>query len=447
MRVLLLQAVSTIPGGECVYPLGLARLAAMLKGKHELRGLDLNLAPYPWPAVIEAADGFQPQAVCISFRNLDPLAGNLISFVPPLKTLATLLRHCAPRARLIIGGAGFSLFARRLLEEVPELDLGLIGEAEQSLPLLLRRLDTPATVPGVVLRGMKGPAIGGRCRALDLSALSPPDYVVFPPAAYQARNSYVASMGVEAKRGCPRRCSYCLYPSLQGGGQRLFPPGAVVDELERLRHGYNVNMVHFTDPVLNQPAAHLRAICREIIGRGLAIGWTGFFREDGLTSGDLDLYRRAGLAALYFSADGASEPALKLLGKGLTLGQIERAAQLAAASGVISVYHFLVNLPCETPNSAAQTKRLAERILEDHAKAGNPAAMVFNNLRPYPGAPLTDSLLAAGLLDRRTDLLYPVYFNPPPFDGLRHQLNALCTKPEHLGLVGGESPGVVKCAP
>jgi putative variant cofactor biosynthesis B12-binding/radical SAM domain protein 1 len=440
MRVLLIQAVSTIPGGESVYPLGLARLAAVLRKDHDLRGLDLNLAPYPWPEVVDAVLEFQPQAVCISFRNLDPLAGNLVSFVPPLKTLATLLRRWAPRARLVIGGSGFSLFARRLLAEIPELDLGLVGEAEESLPLLLGNLGSPAGIAGVVIGGSAGAAPGDLGPARVPAALPPPDYSLFPPAAYRDRNSYVAFMGVESKRGCPRSCSYCLYPNLQGNHVRLFLPEAVVDELERLGNEQGLDMVHFTDPVLNQPTEHLRAICREIMRRGLSMGWTGFFREDGLTSQDLDLFQRAGLKAIYFSADGANESALKLLNKDLSLEQIKQAAALAAESGVISVYHFLVNLPGETRESAEQTVRLAERILEDHHRAGNPAAMVFNNLRPYPGAPLTARIMTQGLMDSRTDLLYPVYFNPPPFDGLRHQLNALVANPEHLGLLP-EAPG------
>jgi len=150
----------------------------------------------------------------------------------------------------------------------------------------------------------------------------------------------------------------------------------------------------------------------------------------------LELYQRAGLSALYFSADGASRQALELLGKGLSVAQIEQAAGIAAASGAISVYHFLVNLPGENSATAAQTKALVECILEMHHRAGNPAAMVFNNLRAYPGAPLTRRILAEGLLDPQTDLLYPVYFNPPPFDGLRHELAALAARPEHLGLNG-----------
>ena len=98
MRVLLIQAISTHDGGEVVFPLGLARLAAVIGGRHEVRGLDLNFNPFPWPDLVRTLDDFRPQVVGVSFRNLDPLAGNLLSFVPHLKTLAALLKkHAAYR--------------------------------------------------------------------------------------------------------------------------------------------------------------------------------------------------------------------------------------------------------------------------------------------------------------------------------------------------------------
>ena len=155
-------------------------------------------------------------------------------------------------------------------------------------------------------------------------------------------------MGVETKRGCPNNCRYCLYPVLQGRRLRLRTPERIVDELEILRHDFDIRSVHFTDAVVNQPQEHLRAICNEILRRRLEIGWTGFFREDTLSEKELDLYRKAGLLTVYFSADGASDYALKLLEKNLTMEQVLHAGKLAAQSGILTVYHFLVNLPGES---------------------------------------------------------------------------------------------------
>lgn len=276
------------------------------------------------------------------------------------------------------------------------------------------------------------------CQELDTLPL--PDWQIFDPHLYLDQNRYVAFMGVETKRGCPYNCRYCLYPVLQGHCVRLRSPERVVDELTLLQQELGIRSVHFTDAIANQPAGHLRAICQEILRRRLEIGWTGFFREDTLTESDLALYQKSGLLTLYFSGDGASDYTLKLLGKDLVREQILEAANLAAASGVLTVYHFLVNLPGETQNSVDQTRGLLEQLFSLHAAHGNLGAVVINNLRLYPGTPLTTEILKHRLIDPRQDLLYPTYFNPPPWDHLRHELTAWCMRQgalsylDHTGL-------------
>ena len=193
-----------------------------------------------------------------------------------------------------------------------------------------------------------------------------------------------------------------------------------------LHRNHGLGAFHFTDAVVNQPAGHLKAICQEILRRRLEIGWTGFFREDALTEEDVALYQKSGLLTWYFSGDGASDYALRLLGKDLTQQQILQAAQIAAASGILTVYHFLVNLPGETRDSVDQTRALLDRLFDLHADRGNLGAVVISNLRLYPGTPLTAEILASQGIDPGQDLLYPTYFNPPPWDNLRYELTAFC---------------------
>ena len=430
MRILLIQAISAPAGGELVFPLGLARLAAACQAEHEVLGLDLNLNPFPWPELVATLTDFRPDIVAISCRNLDPLAGQLVSFVPPLVNLVGLVKEYAPEAKVILGGSAFTLVTSRLLAEVPGVDLAVAGEADEIWPRLLADPEQAATLPGVWRRQADGSFVsqGGVRHCQDLDSLPWPAWEVFNPRRYLEVNRYVAFMGVETKRGCANRCRYCLYPVLQGRWVRLRHPARVVDEIAWLQQEYGIEQIHFTDPVVNQPAEHLRAVCLELKRRGVQIGWTGFFREDTLTAADLDLYRETGLLTLYFSADGASDPALDLLAKDLTREQILTAARLAAASGVLTVYHFLVNLPGENQQTVHQTRELLARLFELHAATGNLGAVVLNNLRLYPGAPLTAEIIRRGLLDPRHDLLYPTYYNPPPWDHLRYELTAWCLR-------------------
>jgi putative variant cofactor biosynthesis B12-binding/radical SAM domain protein 1 len=434
MRILLIQAISTQDCRELVFPLGIARLSTSLRGRHEVRGLDLNTDPFPWAVLIDTLHEFKPQVIAISFRNLDPLANSLVSFVPQLKTLAALIREHSAESTIILGGAAFTLFPKRLMREIPEAHLGFCGEADTGFPALIDNISSPWKVPGVLWRNgseIMGDGAIARCEG-SLEELPFPDWQLLGLDRYRNTNHYVSFMGVETKRGCPNRCRYCLYPKLQGSRIRLRSSGSVVDEIQTLHQAFQIKLIHFTDPVVNQPAGHLRSICREILKRRLDVGWTGFFREDILTAEDMALYQKAGLVTCYFSGDGTTDWALKLLGKGFDLDVMMRGAQIAAASGVLTVYHFLTNLPDETQRTVDETRALIDRLFAIHAANGNLGAVVFNNLRLYPGADLTETIIRRNLIDPRQDLLYPTYFNPPPWDFLRHELSACCMKQSTL---------------
>lgn len=426
-RILLVQLpTSHLGAGEKVYPLGLARLASTIPATFERRALDMNLHPDPWPVLHRLLANFRPDVVALSFRNLDPLAGHQASYLSVLKTAGLLVRSLLPMARILAGGPAFSLFGKRLMTEVPELDIGLSGEGEQVFPRLLEDYPPLAKLPGVLYREGGGVAINPHGERCSLDRLPELDLASFPPATYSAGNKYVAAMGIEGKRGCDLCCGYCLYPFLGGGRVRLRNPVAIVDEMERLHRECGIALFHFTDPVVNRPADHFEELCRELIRRRLPLSWTGFFREDEVTADNLALAVRAGLCCVYFSGDALTERGLRLLGKRLTPEDILRASRLTTELGLLTMCHFLVNLPGEGEAEIAEAGALLDRLLAIHAPQGNLGAVIFNHVRLYPGAPLTKKLIESGQLAAGIDLLYPVYYNPLRYNHVLHQFEARC---------------------
>jgi len=207
---------------------------------------------------------------------------------------------------------------------------------------------------------------------------------------------------------------------------RLRSPAKIVDEVERLNREHGLSLFHFTDSVVNRPTDHFETLCQEILRRKLTINWTGFFREDTLTEQSTDLAVRAGLIAVYFSADALTDHGLKVLNKQLSKDDVLRSARITAANGVLTMCHFLINLPGETRAHASEARDMLHRILDVHDPVGNLGAVIFNNVRLYPDALLTRKLLKTGLLDPRIDLLYPVYYNPIESAHVLHELEACC---------------------
>ena len=428
MRLLLLQVpTSHLGAGERVYPLGLSRLAGALPLDHvQVEGLDLNLYGDPWPHLKEVLTDYRPDTVALSFRNLDPLAGHHASYLSALKTTAVVVRKLLPNTRIVAGGPAFSLFAERLMVEIPELDAGIVGEAENSFVRMLSGESDPGRIPGTVWRCGDHVQLNPLGEKIDLDRLPALNTRVFQPRKYIDGNKYVAAMGIEGKRGCNLDCAYCVYPYLGGKKTRLRHPNKIVDEMAYLHKAHGVSLFHFTDGVLNHPTDHFEEVCREMIRRKMGVGWTGFFREDTLTVELTLLAMAAGLVAIYFSGDALTDRGLTLLNKRLNVSDLLKAAKITSECNVLTMCHFLVNLPGEDKGQARKAEDTLDRLLDIHAARGNLGAVIFNNVRLYPNAPLTRRLLRNGELDSNLDFLYPVYFDPPQTAHRRYKLESRC---------------------
>ncbi|MBI5633471.1 MAG: B12 lower ligand biosynthesis radical SAM protein BzaD [Nitrospirae bacterium] len=427
MRLLFIQAPS-VEGlsSERVYPLGIVILAGcMQQAGHEVDLFDMNMEPDPYGALKSRLLSFMPDVVGLSLRNIDPLGNKTSSLVPPFIIAAKLVAALLPEAWLIAGGTGFSLFPERLMTELPEIHYGIVGEAESSLPLLIASLDRPPEIPGLCLRTGDGIRIIPPSQSVDMDSYQAPARHLFDPSAYAEINNYVPAIGIETKRGCSFHCSYCVYPRLQGRNMRCRKPQAVVDEIEHLNKEYGIKRFHFTDPIINFPEDHLEDICNEIIQRKLNIRWDGFMREDHFSQRNAALYEKAGCECFSFSPDGLCQESLDVLDKRLSEQQILNAASIASETDVISVYHFMVNVPGETEETCEKGLRFIEKLYDLHISRRNLGMIIFNNMRILPGTPLEKIARDTGVIGLKTDLLYPTYHNPVPFDSFRYRLEAL----------------------
>ncbi|RJQ67620.1 MAG: radical SAM protein [Desulfobacteraceae bacterium] len=442
MRLLLIQCpTSHLGAGEKVYPLGLARLSALVPAHYEKAGLDMNLHPDPWPVLKEALRTFKPQVAAISFRNIDPLAGHQTSYLSSLQTTAAMVRRLMPDARILAGGPAFSMFAHRLMKEIPEIDAGLVGEGEHVFPLAIAPDFSPAEIGGLVYRQGGEIRQNPQAAPVPMDALPMPDTRAFPPAAYGGHNAYVAAMGIEGKRGCDLACAYCLYPFLGGRHFRLRSPERIVDEMQRMKADHGIRLFHFTDPVVNRPREDFRQLCRLLNKRKLDVAWTGFFREDDLDDDTAAAARDAGLAAIYFSADALTGHGLALLNKRMTMTDVLAAARVTTGRNILTVQHFLVNLPGEDRSSHFdESRENLDRLLEIHAPAANLGAVVLNTVRLYPQAPLTRQLIRRKMIPADLDLLYPVYYNPPATAHVLHRLESLCHRASVFARLGLDHP-------
>ena len=430
-KILLVQAVSMEGLDiEKVYPIGLVTIGTYLErsGRYDPVLFDMNTSVDPYGDLAKQNEDEKPDAVGLSFRNVDPLGNRTTSLVVPLRITASFIRKRIGDIPMFIGGTAFSLFPERLIDEVPELDFGFAGEAEDWIVPLADAMfaDNDACalrrIPGCVTRQDGRAVMKPRAPGFDMGRYEMIDRELLDPKRYLTLNNYVESIGIETKRGCVFSCAYCSYPLLQGGCMRLRDPESVADELEYVRGRYGAERIHFTDSIVNFPPEHFDRLCELMIERGINLKWSGFFREDLITPERARLYAAAGCECFSLSPDGLTQRSLDLMGKRLTTDGIVESAKILARTGVTCVYHFLVNTPQTDDAQVREAKALIERIYEAHRETKSLGTIVLNLIRILPDTRIEQIAREDGTISDRTDLLYPVYYDPEEWRTLRYDL-------------------------
>ena len=347
-KVLLINA-NRCTRPDPVFPLGLAHLSAALRrAGHSIVWLD-RLANID--RLEEVADGWRPDVVGISLRNIDDvLINKRETFFDDAVSLGTRLRQKA-RCPIIVGGSGFSLFPDQLLE-LAGADFGVCGEGEPGLVSLLAALETGGSVAGIpglvsrqngkiVLNPPASAPLDGEHAEADW-----PDAI----AAYYLRTSGV--LNVQTQRGCGLRCCYCTYPLIEGRRHRRRPPELVAEEFAQLKR-LGARYVFIVDSVFNSSARHVTEVCEALLRRNLKMSWGCFLRPQGLTADLVRLMARAGLSHIEFGSDSFCDEVLAAYQKDFVFDDILRSSELARQDHV-DFCHFLI---CGGPGETEQTLR------------------------------------------------------------------------------------------
>jgi anaerobic magnesium-protoporphyrin IX monomethyl ester cyclase len=413
MRVLLVQAFTALDM-ELVYPLGLAWLAAHLD-EHEVEIFDVNLhRDDPFFALERKVRSFGPQVVGISLRNMKVGMPHLhTDDFEPQQQAIQLIKKVAPGVKVVAGGTAFSLYSETFMKRLPEIDIGVWGEAELRFPELLRDLEHPEKVAGVYYRREGQVLYTGRPEGVQWKSLRPPRRDLVPHGPYLA-SSFV-SVGVQAKRGCSLHCIHCSDTFLLGHRVRLRDPKEVVDEVESLVRDYGVRQFFFCDQIFNIPVSHAIRICEEIVARKLDVRWSAWFNEqrNTLTDALMVALKSAGCSLLSFSPDHVDDRMLKNLDKNFRYVDMLHTVQIAKKHGMDVEYSFFLNSPGEDLRSLAAIVRfLVHARLELGPQLRLFTLLMMQPIRIYPHTRLFELAKETGLIDKDHELVEGQFWNP-----------------------------------
>lgn len=357
---------------------------------HEVLEWDFLAEGESIEGLLEFVRGRMPDVIGISMRNIDNCNyRNAISYTQFYHDLVKALRSCT-RSPIVLGGPGYSLFPETLLEKVGG-DYGIAGEGEVVFSRLVEDLASGRTPEAKILKSenpLRGEEIAAPARN--------PKYVEF-------YLKHGGMLNIQTKRGCPLRCAYCSYPSLEGRSYRYRPPSSVADEIEMLVEKHGMDYYFIADSVYNDPSGHYLEITREIVRRGISVPWMAYFKPDTFLPENIELLKASGLKAVEWGTDCSTDRTLKGMDKHFSWGDVVESNRMFSSAG-ISCAHFIIF------GGPDETRATVKEGLSNIARLENCVVFAATGVRVIPGTPIQKRAINEGLLSADNDLIEPFFY-------------------------------------
>ena len=263
-------------------------------------------------------------------------------------------------------------------------DYVVIGEAEYSLPALIKMIETGSSVlpAGVATR----------------EQVRMPDACVFLPSypPFSSVKGYI-----EITRGCPFGCGYCQTPRLFGRKMRH----RRIDDIERASRVYRD--VRFVTPnalAYGSDGIHMRldkveALFRALTGRRIFFGtFPSEVRPECISHASLDLIEQyCANRKVHFGAHSGSNRVLAMLRRGHTAEDVMHAYDLCREHGIRPIVDYIVGLPGESDEDQRQSVKQMKEITRY-------GIVHVHHFTPLPGTPLAGMSARTVLPDVQRDL-------------------------------------------
>lgn len=348
--------------------------------------------------------------------------GGITTAYGSIKRISNIAKECAPDALLVLGGGVLTSLPKDMMEFLPWVDVGVIGEAFETWPELLAMVDSGerawGRINGLIFRTLEGKLMLTNQRALihDLDNLPYPAWDLFPLEEVYFPNSQVLfseegmlarrRLDINASYGCSLICRYCYHLGIAGdmryeqddSGEvrvsfdepknytreiRFHSPRYVVDMVKHMRGTYNIDFVGFLDENLMTMNSHtkgrwLKEICEMWIAEGLqptcvrdgvehdehctGVHWSGTSHATLSNPGILKLMRQAGCSHLVYGYESFSPHVMKTVGKGATPESNARSFFATLEAGIRPIPNQIIGFPVEDFESIYQNMEAWKRL-------------------------------------------------------------------------------------
>jgi anaerobic magnesium-protoporphyrin IX monomethyl ester cyclase len=312
---------------------------------------------------------------------------------------AAAIKHLLPGALVALLGSHVTYFDRETVAMNPAVDVVVRGEFEYVAADLARALQSGDDLSGVLGLTYRD-ADGDVRRNADRPLFEPLDRMPFPARHIVKDDGYRAGIysgghptAMVSSRGCPYRCTFCLWPGILYGRKfRARSAENVVNEIEEAVRVYGHDEIYFDDDTFTIDRLRVMEICRLIRERGLEreVEWIAQCRVDTVDREMLEAMKAANCGYILFGVESGSPQMLKRMKKGITLDKVREAFRLTREVGIKTQAFFLFGIPGETQDTIQETIQFAKEL--------NASSTQFAVAIPHPGTALYEECKANGWL-------------------------------------------------
>jgi anaerobic magnesium-protoporphyrin IX monomethyl ester cyclase len=321
---------------------------------------------------------------------------------PTIQELAKNIHLHVPNAKIILGGEHVTAVPEYSLESCPELDVGILGEGEETAVELIKAFETGkdlGEIAGIAYR-KEGKVVEtprrGRIRNID--AIPLPRWDLIPLEAYlSAGKSFGVDIGrtipMLATRGCPFICTFCSNANMWTQRYETRKPALVVEEIESYIRDYKIENVDFYDLTAIIHRDWIIEFCKLLIQKKLNLKWQlpSGTRSEALDEEVCGYLYEAGCRNISYAPESGSPRVLKAIKKMVIPERMLKSMRAATSKGLNLKANIIFGFPDETLMDVFRSIKFIWQM----ALAGVADVSIWA-YSPYPGSELYDLLKGRG---------------------------------------------------
>ncbi len=341
---------------------------------------------------------------------------------PEIRRLIQLVRRRFPSIPIMAGGEHITATAGFTLDSTPEVDVCVVGEAEETIVELataMERGDSFDAIPGLVLRADKSArglglpmlasattrSTGSRTRIRALDDIPRPAWDLVPINNYLDHGLGYGvdrgrSMPMIATRGCPYECTFCSNPEMWTTRWYARDPEHVLDEIQTYREQYGATNFDFYDLTAIVKRSWIIQFTTRILERKMKFTWQlpSGTRSEAIDNEVSRLLYESGCRNMSYAPESGSPAVLKRIKKVVKLDRLEASVHGAVQAGLNVKLNIIMGFPNESRKELGETVRFLSRM--GISGVHDISISLFS---PYPGSELYHDLRKSGRIPELSD--------------------------------------------